>query len=240
MQIEKLEDAEQRALLYSLRHPRGRYLSDRAAQLSGVPRSTLYDWRRENVYCPDFDVASPATWSYRDLVFLRLLAWLRQLGMPRPVAASGVAEVKILIAQGVGVRRIAADSRTLVLDDEGATKVGHQNLLPFDNLISLFRSFDLLEPIEELRRPGHSRLWAPDLVSPSEHTFISPWILAGDPCVQRTRIPTLAIHALRNERGLSSGEIVELYPGLTQSAAEDACRLEQRLRGFDLPSPAAA
>lgn len=237
---ENAEEAERKALLYSLRHPRGRYLSERAAQLSGVPRSTVYDWRRENVYIPDFEGASPAAWSYRDLVFLRLLAWLRQLGMPRPIAASAVAEVKLMVAKGIEIRRIAADRRTLVLDDDDSTRVGRQNLLPFDNLISLFRSFDLLEPIEELRHNGQSRLWAPDLVSPSEHTFISPWILAGDPCVQETRIPTMAIHTLRNERGLSTVEIIELYPGLTTNAADDAYRLERRLRGFDLPAPAAA
>lgn len=39
---------EHKALLYVLRHPRGVYPIERAAQLSGVPRSTLYDWRQDN------------------------------------------------------------------------------------------------------------------------------------------------------------------------------------------------
>ncbi|HEY8200560.1 MAG TPA: DUF433 domain-containing protein, partial [Actinomycetota bacterium] len=100
-------------------------------------------------------------------------------------------------------------------------------------------TFDLLEPIDELSRRGH-RVWAPDLVTPSEHTFISPWILAGDPCIQGTRIPTSAVHALRGERGLSNADVVELYPGLTLEGAEDAYLLERRLRALDLPEPAAA
>lgn len=69
----------------------------------------------------------------------------------------------------------------------------------------------------------------------------SPWVLAGDPASnERTRIPTAGIHSLCVERGLATPEVVELYPGLTVDAAEDAYLLEQRLRGVGLPEPAAA
>jgi hypothetical protein len=39
---------------------------------------------------------------------------------------------------------------------------------------------------------------------------------------------------------LGSADIVELYPGLTFEAAEDAHLLERRLRGADLPAASAA
>jgi uncharacterized protein (DUF433 family) len=233
-----IEDHE--AVWYALRHPRGRYVVDRAAQLSGVPRSTLYDWRREAIYVPDFDALRPIAWSYRDLVYLRLLAWLRQLGMPPPKASNRVASVKWRVSEGARIRRIRTDGRTLVLDDEVEADPGGENLLPFDDFAGLLRTFDLLEPIEELRRRGQRRVWAPDLVTPSSHTFISPWVLAGDPCVDRSRIPTAAIHALREERGLSTADVVQLYPGLTPEAADDAFLLERRLRGFELPTSLAA
>ncbi|MGH9223064.1 MAG: DUF433 domain-containing protein [Acidimicrobiales bacterium] len=105
---------------------------------------------------------------------------------------------------------------------------------------ALLHTFDLLDPIEELRRRGQGRVWAPDLVRPSEQTFISPWVLAGEPCVEQTRIPTAAVYALHEERGLSAQDIVKLYAGLTVTDADDAYVLERRLRGFDLPSTAAA
>lgn len=232
-----LSAVDEKAVMYALRHPRGRYLADRAAQLSGVPRSTLYDWRRESIYVPDFGMTSPVAWSYRDLVYVRLLAWLRQLGMTRPDAAERVHIVKERIAQGARVRMIRSDGRTLLLDDEA--QLG-PNLLPFDDFLGLLRRFDLLEPVEELRRRGRDRVWAPDLVTPSDHTHISPWVLAGDPCVAQSRIPTAAIHALRAERGLATADVVDLYPGLTAEAADDAYTLERRLRGFELPAPAAA
>lgn len=234
------QDGAKRLAMNALRHARGLYYVDRASQLSGIPRSTMYDWRREGIYVPDFEGAVPVAWSYRDLVYLRLLAWLRQVGMPRPLASKGVAEVRTRVDQGQEIHRIGASTNTLVLDDDGMTQLG-ESLLPFDDFSALLSTFDLLAPIEELRRQSRpDRLWAPDLVSPSAHTFISPWVLAGDPCIEDSRIPTAAVHALRENRGLSNEDVVALYPGITIEAAEDAYTLERRLRGFELPDVTAA
>ena len=226
-------------VLFALRHPRGRYTNARTSQLSGIPGSTLYEWGRHGVYAPDFGAESPKAWSYRDLVYLRLLAWLRQGGMERYIAAEQVSTLKKQVAEGRSVRRIYADRSTLIVDDEDSNRVGGVNILPFDDLSKLLRVFDIAEPVKELRGKV-GRLWAPDLVEPSLFTSITPWVMAGDPCVTNTRIPTSSIHALRAERGLNDAEIVELYPGLSIEAVKDADLLERRLRGIDLPTSAAA
>ncbi len=235
-----LDEHARKTVMYALRHPRGRYESIRAAQLSGIPRSTVYEWRRSEIYVPDFDGETPTAWSYRDLVYLRLLAWLRQGGMERHTAAGQVSIIKAQVTSGLEIRYLYASRDTLVADDERTGRVTGESLLPFADLFELFARFDLLEPITELGGKGLRRLWAPDLVRPSGFTFISPWVMAGDPCVAQTRIPTASVHALREERGLDSARIVELYPGLTLEAADDAYGLERRLRGQDPPDVAAA
>lgn len=159
--------------------------------------------------------------------------------MNRNVASEQVGLLRAQISKGEELRYLFADRQTLVADDERINRVSGENLLPFSDVSALFRTFDMLEPIAELSQERH-RLWAPDLVKPSSFTAISPWVMAGDPCVAQTRIPTAAIHALRIERGLGSADIVELYPGLTFEAAEDAHLLERRLRGADLPAASAA
>lgn len=237
-----MDDVTRRVIALALRHPRGRYSAERASQLSGVPKSTIYDWRRERIFTPDFTAAFPAMWSYRDLVLLRLLAWLRQGGMARPLAAENVADVKQQLTNGKQVRLIRATRRDVILDDGDGTVVSDDraNLLPSSDFYGLLAAFDLHEPIAELR-PGNDRpVWAPDLVRPSDHSFISPMVMAGDPCIERTRIPTSAIHALHVERQLPVGSIVELYPGLTPEVAEDAISLERRLRGGNADEPIAA
>jgi uncharacterized protein (DUF433 family) len=112
-----------------------------------------------------------------------------------------------------------ADRNTLVVDGDGSERLFADMLRPLD-LVAAVGDFGSRE-----------RLWGPHLVTPSDHTFISPWVLGGDPCVMRTRIPTASLYSLRTDRGLDLAEVVALYPGLDPVAAEDAYRLEARLRG---------
>jgi uncharacterized protein (DUF433 family) len=224
-----MEDPDGGRLLSELRRPRGHYGVQRTSQLSGIPQSTLYDWRSHRVYVPDYDAASPTGWSYRDLVFLRLLAWLRQRGMERAVASEQVARVRAEIEAGQHVRYLFASARTLIAAGERTDRVSGENLLPFDRLEELFAQFDITEPVKELG-PSRHRLWAPDLVRPSKHSFIAPSVMAGDPCLNDTRIPTATVYTLRTERDLSSEDVVALYPELGVEAVEDAYGLEARLR----------
>ena len=221
--------ANRKFIAIALRRARGQYNVSRTSQLSGVPQSTLYEWSRHGAYVPDFEDATPKSWSYRDLVFLRLMAWLRQRGMERSLVSEQVRNLRTQISRGFEVRYLFADRRSLIFEGEQTDHRSGYSILPFTDIAELFRTFDLLEPIEELS--GHrDRLWAPDLQSPSSYTRISPFVMAGDPCITDTRIPTSSIHALSTERGLNVAEIIELFPGLTRASVEDAHNLELRLR----------
>jgi uncharacterized protein (DUF433 family) len=96
-------------------------------------------------------------------------------------------------------------------------------------LLALTERFDLLAPLEGVSdRP----LYGPDLVYPSDYTYISPWVMGGEPCINETRIPTATVMALVELRGLTSGDVLALYPSLTTAGVEDAVALERRLRGI--------
>lgn len=172
-------------------------------------------------------------WSYRDLVFVRVLAWLRNdVKTPRPLAAQRVQALKRHIVEGGSPTILNADRETLAADGEVAEPLAGPSRLFADML----QSFDLTAAVEDFGR--HATLWGPNLVTPSAHTVISPWVLGGEPCVEHTRIPSASIYALRTERGLASSDIVSLYPGLNEKATEDAYELESRLRGPSAPAAA--
>lgn len=220
-------DALTRQCLRALRYPRGRYATNRAAQLSGVPSRTIRIWRSDGVYVPDLNSARPM-WSYRDLILVRMVAWLRQRGIP-PIRAGRYAQkVRERLTSGEDIQQIMATHRTAVFDDELFDPVVGEDLLPYDNLSELLSVFEL--QTTQVSDFGRRRLWGPDLITPSEHTSISPLVLGGDPCVRRSRIPTANIHALRRERGLTTPQIVKLYPGLNPEEVDDAYELESRLR----------
>ena len=56
---------------------RGAYSADRAAALSGVPRSTVHYWARKEILVPSVSAERIKLWSYSDLMALRTIAWLR-------------------------------------------------------------------------------------------------------------------------------------------------------------------
>jgi uncharacterized protein (DUF433 family) len=218
--------AEQRALIsWTLRVPRGRYPAWRASQLSGVPRSTLYDWVRHDVMRPDF--AHPLEWSYRDLIFVRLVAWLRAKDMPRPDVAERVGSLRELLAESDEASVVRSDGRALFLGDEPTDARSGQSVMP--PLLSFLDEFDLTAPLGK-NEFGRRHMWGPDLLTPSSRSYISPKVMGGEPCVAETRIPTGTIYALHTDRGLEADDIQSLYEELQTDDVEDALRLELRLR----------
>ena len=79
----------------------GCYDAPRAAALSGVPRSTVYDWAVKGIVVPSISQEREKLWSYADLMALRIVSWLR-----RPMAldderrpASAMREVRQALAK---------------------------------------------------------------------------------------------------------------------------------------------
>src|SRR4051794_16328897 len=56
----------------------GAYTADRAAALSGVPKSTIHWWARNDILIPKVSSTKVKLWSYGDLMSLRVIYWLRR------------------------------------------------------------------------------------------------------------------------------------------------------------------
>ncbi len=120
---------------------------------------------------------------------------------------------------------VRADREHAFLADETFDRFSGQQA--FDSVTTLLDMFDIAQPIKDV---SNTAMWGPGLVYPSAHTHISPWVLAGEPCVIRSRIPTSALFALRQERKLTTEKIGLLYPHIATAAIDDAINLEKRLR----------
>lgn len=53
--------------------PRGAYTAERAAALSGVPKSTIHYWARQDILVPSVSAERVKLWSYGDLMALRTI-----------------------------------------------------------------------------------------------------------------------------------------------------------------------
>lgn len=220
-----LSGADRALVLRALKYPRGRYSAERASQLSSIPARTLHDWTTSGSLVPDWAGARPRGWSYRDVVYARLLGWLRSKHMDRSRASERVGHLRDLLATSDIDPAVHSDGTIFLIGDEAMDRFTGQQA--FDGLAELLDVFVLTEAIEGV---SNGDLWGPSLVHPSAHTFISPWVVGGEPCVVDSRVPTGTLHALHAERGLDAKGIQRLYAFLSVEAIDDALELEARLR----------
>lgn len=201
----------------------GHYEAERAAALAGVPRSTLYYWARTDLIVPSVSAEREKLWSYRDLLTLRLVRWLRTHKEDLGIARTAMAEVRDLldkvgddlwqvdeVGREVPTILVARDG-SVVLDQQLRSTLGGQYILDADEL-------DLFAPFER----------GVDLRVPRDRLRIVPGKVTGEPHLVGSRLTTRTIAAL-GERGLSRDQIIELYPHDDPRAIDEALDLERSL-----------
>lgn len=203
----------------------GSYSADRAAGLAGVPRRTLYYWAKHGILDPSVSNIKPRLWSYNDVLALRLIDWLRRDKEETPFPRASMHQIRQLLSsvQDLGHRLerglpVWIDPNSFVvveLEGQKAVPLGKKLLQTGLDAPGL----DLLLPYGST---------GPDLRWPRPTLRMLPGKLSGQPHVVDTRIETFAIAALAG-RGLSTENIVELYPALTVTNVQEAIDLEAQV-----------
>lgn len=212
----------------------GAYPAERAAALSGVPKSTVYDWARKELVRPSVSATREKLWSYADLMLLRVVYWLRQRkgSTVVDVPATSMTHVRKVLKQAEESdlalwhlddqrrprSRVFVDLAGDVFLDHGKSlaDLRGQGVLDAEYL-------DLLGPFAADGARG------PDLRAPRESIRIVPGKLAGEPHLVHSRISTLAIAGLADQ-GYPLDQIHRLYPQATACSLEEAIDLEKELR----------
>jgi uncharacterized protein (DUF433 family) len=205
----------------------GCYPAARAASLSGVPVSTVYDWARKGLVVPSISETREKLWSYADLMVLRITYWLRHPKVagevavgPSPMASVreafrllGQMQLDIWAAGDTPVRVDRTGGIHLVPADGSLVSLSGQSELPW---------LDLLGPFDVEEAHG------PNLVEPRPRLRIVPGKVSGEPHLAGTRITTAGLAAL-SRRGFSIGAISALYPHEDAEAIGEAIELEREL-----------
>ena len=209
-------------------HFQGCYPAHRAAALSGVPASTVYDWARKGIVVPSVSNGRGKRWSYADLMTLRVVVWQRgrKSDGQVPSAMSQVrAAFEELSRQGIdlwddsreplSVLYVEQGGRIVIRTDTSTSSIDEHGTLP-DTL-------DLLAPF------AHGVSAGPDLRRPRPLLRIVPGKCSGEPHVHGTRITTSTLASLF-ERGYDLDDLAALYPQEPRQALAQAHDLDQHLR----------
>lgn len=207
----------------------GAYPAERAAALSGVPKSTLYYWARKGHLVPSV-AQKPMLWSYMDLLALRTVYWLRQpkVAFDREVPPTSMPKVKRALEQlkaldlelfeeGRPVVAVTLAGEVAINADAVALQLVSGQHLNRD-LVNIVGPFEGLEGTK-----------GPDLLWPRPTLRIVPRKISGAPHIAGTRVPTQSIFALA-ERGLSVDQIASIYPFVGHDSLRDSIDLEKQLK----------
>ncbi|MFY9822799.1 MAG: DUF433 domain-containing protein [Thermoanaerobaculia bacterium] len=208
----------------------GAYSAERAAALSGVPKSTIHYWARRDLIVPSV-AQKPRIWSFTDLLALRTVYWLRQ-----PKTAL---DLQVPPTSMPKVRRALKELRALTLDlfeherpiirvSLSGDVVIAAGILPLQKSDGQY----LLEPgIVDLLAPfdGLQGTRGPDLSRPRPTLRILPRKISGAPHVEDTRLPTQSLFALAS-RGYEIETLAKIYPFVSIEALRDSIELEKQLQ----------
>lgn len=217
----------------------GAYTADRAAALSGVPKSTLHYWAREGILVPSVSPTRVKLWSYSDLMGLRTVYWLRRkkthaAGGEIPPTSMPLVRRALDRLRALGEPVWNPKQTTIWVDDAGGIHLqGAQGIEALSEQQWLPGALNLVAPFSTTEG-----LRGPDLIAPRPGLRIVPSKLAGSPHVVGTRLETRALAALSRD-GLASETLWELYPFVTVEQIDEAIALEDQLEA-NLRASAAA
>ena len=210
---------------------RGAYTAERAAALSGVPRSTVHYWARHEILVPSVSPTKVKLWSYTDLMGLRTIYWLRQRkvtteGWQVPATAMPAVRQALSLLRALDLELWTEDGGPSVAVDPGGLIFVERE--PGD-VESVAGERPLHPDLLNLIMPFTTRSTrGPDLQKPREHLRIVPGKLSGSPHLAHTRLETVTIAALR-ERGFEQDGIERLYPKVEPIGLLEALDLERQL-----------
>lgn len=207
----------------------GAYTADRAAALSGVPKSTIYYWARRGHLLPSV-ARKPLLWSYTDLLALRTIYWLRQpkKAFDREVPATSMPKVQRALKQLRSVDLGLFDQgRPIVAVTLSGDVVFDADAVPLQLVEGQYLERELVDIVGPFEGLEGTR--GPDLAWPRSTVQILPGKISGAPHIAGTRLPTQSIYALA-DRGLSVERLGKIYPFVSPQSLQESIDLELQLK----------
>ncbi|HEX8107089.1 MAG TPA: DUF433 domain-containing protein [Kofleriaceae bacterium] len=207
----------------------GAYTADRAAALSGVPKSTIRWWARHDMLVPSVSSTRVMLWSYADLMGLRVIYWLRQrkttqLGVEIPRTSMPAIRRALNELRKLELSLWDQDRPTLLVDGNGHVYLKRSERV--QDLTGQVVGEPLLDLISPFTTAEGTR--GPDLIKPRVDLRIVPGKLSGAPHIVGTRLETRALAALATD-GFDVTAIHRLYPYVSAPQIEQALELEDQL-----------
>lgn len=184
-----------------------------AAALSGISSKRLGYWRTTHLLTPEVSARAPVLYSYRDLVALRTVAYLRDSRSLQKIRRALQTMKNIGETEHLSTYRLEEQGRQgiVLVQDEGAVDLTDRpgQTLTVVKLGDVLQSFPL------------DGVDVPNLAHPRENISVDPGVRGGRPVIKGTRVPYELVAGLVRD-GVDPDEIADFYPSITPASARDA------------------
>lgn len=192
-----------------------------ASKMSGATVNQLAYWRASGVLRPEVEsTKAPLLYSFRDIVALRTIAWLREehslqsvrkalATLPEFDIVEHPASYKLVkLGSSIGVMPEDADHAIDLVKQPGQQTIG--------TLEDVFAEFEAR---------GHRKVDA--LLRPRQGIEVNPSKLGGWPTITGTRVPYDIVATLIEDGSVTPDQVGHYYPGVSAEAARDALDYQQ-------------
>ncbi|MFN8053785.1 DUF433 domain-containing protein [uncultured Gordonia sp.] len=187
---------------------------DLTIALTGVTHAQLANWRRTGLLVPEVSKKRPPLYSFRDLVALRTVAWLRTNTSLQKVrrAFAQLGEFDLTDHPAAYEFAVGGGSIAVWTDAGFMDLVKNPGQYQFYTLADVFRPFN-----------NRNDEMIVDFQKPRPTLSVDARKLGGWPTIDGTRVPfDIVADALSGDLPLSSDQVQAFYPGVSPNAAHDA------------------
>lgn len=193
-----------------------------AAVLTGATPSQLRGWRTRELVVPEIRQGRPPLYSFRDLVALRSLVYLRKETSLQRISKAFKTLDLLELTEHPSRYKFGTDGKTIVvgLDDNSVIdlvgKPGQIEIFTFEDISRSFLNFKEAE-VRDFRNPG-------------SHIEVRYGRLGGWPTVEKTRVPYDVIANLVDYKTVMPEDVPHYYPSVSPEAALGALEFDEYVK----------
>ena len=189
------------------------------ATLTGTTTRQLYSWRSKGVLIPEVQASSPALYSFRDLVAVRTVAFLRSQVSFQKVRRAFENLRKLDYQDHPSTYRFGTDGKTIAIEDRNGMVV---DLVDFKGQMLMF---SLEEIFREFTNFDGNKVV--DFERPLPNLEVNPRRMGGWPTIAGTRVPYDAVSDLLADGFYSPADVNRFFPSVNADEAVDALRFSE-------------
>jgi uncharacterized protein (DUF433 family)/DNA-binding transcriptional MerR regulator len=193
-----------------------------ASVLTGATPFQLGYWSRRGLLVPEVSNGRPPIYSFRDLVALRSMVFLRSHTSFQRIGTAFSNLDLMDLTEHPSKYKFATDGKTIIVDPGDGSgidlvkKPGQRDSFTFDEIMDSFKDFKDREVVD-FRRP-------------SEHVELNFSRLGGWPTVAGTRIPYDLVANLVDHKTIFEDDVPDYFPSVSADAARDVVAFDQKVK----------